>query len=53
MTYSTLMVHLDLGAPNEALLRITADLAQRFGAGVIGIVASQSMTITYGDGYMS
>lgn len=53
MTYSTLIVHLDLGAPNEALLRVTADLAQRFNAGVIGIVASQSMTITYGDGYMS
>ncbi len=53
MTYSTLMAHLDLGVPNEGLLRVTADLAERFKARVIGIAACQPMQITYGDGYMS
>ena len=53
MTYSTLMVHLDLGLSNEGLLRITADLAQRFNAHVIGIAADQPLQITYGEGYMS
>jgi nucleotide-binding universal stress UspA family protein len=52
MTYSTLMVHLDLGVSNEGLLRITADLAQRFNAHVIGIAADQPLQITYGDAYM-
>ena len=53
MTYSTLLVHLDLGGSNEGLLRTTADLAQRFQASVIGIAACQPMLISYGDGYMS
>lgn len=53
MTYSTLMVHLDLGGSNEGPLRIAADLARRFGARVIGIAACQPVLISYGDGYMS
>ncbi len=53
MTYASLMVHLDLGAPNAGLLRVAADLAERFKAQVIGIAACQPMPITYGDGYMS
>jgi nucleotide-binding universal stress UspA family protein len=53
MTYSTLMVHLDLGAPNNHLLSIAADLAERFKASVIGIAACQPMQLTYGDGSMS
>ena len=43
MIYFTLMVHLDLGTSNEGLLRITADLAERFKASVIGIAACQPM----------
>ena len=53
MTYSSLMVHLDLGISNEALLQLTADMAERFGAEVIGVTAYQPIPIMYGDGYMS
>jgi len=47
------MVHLDLGTSNAGLLSVTADLAARFGARVIGIAACQPITIAYSDGYMS
>ncbi len=50
VTYSTLMVHLELGRPNAGLLQIAGDLAQRFQAGVIGIVACQPMLLVYSDG---
>jgi len=53
MTYSTLMAHLDLRPSNEALLRLTANLAGRCKARVIGIVACQPMPVGYDDGYMS
>jgi nucleotide-binding universal stress UspA family protein len=53
MTYSTLMVHLNLGVSNEGVLHVAADLATRFNAHVIGIAASQPLQITYGDGFMS
>ncbi len=53
MTYSTLMVHLDLRPSNEGLLRIAGDLAERCKARIIGIAACQPMPIGYGDGYMS
>lgn len=53
MTYASLMVHLDLGAPNAGLLQIAADLAGRFKARVIGIAACQPMPIAFGGGYMS
>jgi nucleotide-binding universal stress UspA family protein len=53
MTYSTLMVLLNLGVSNDGLLHITADLAARFNAHVIGIAACQPLQISYGDGYMS
>jgi nucleotide-binding universal stress UspA family protein len=53
MTYSTLMVHLNLGVSNEGLLDVAADLAGRFNAHVIGIAACQPLQISYGDGYMS
>jgi hypothetical protein len=41
MSVATLMVHLELGYPNRALLKITAALAERFHAGVIGIALCQ------------
>jgi len=53
MTYSTLMAHLDVGSSNAGLLRITADLAERFKARVIGIAACQPMPVAFDDGYMS
>ena len=53
MNYSNLMVHLDLGVSNETLLQLTADMAERFGAGVIGVTACQPIQIMYGDSYMS
>ena len=52
MSVATLMVHLELGRPNTALLRITAALADRFHAGVIGIALCQPMRIIYNDGYI-
>ncbi len=53
MAFSSLMAHLDLGASNEAVLQVTAGLAERFKASVIGVAGSQPMLIAYGDDYMS
>ena len=53
MSYATLMVHLELGRPNTGLLKVTAELAERFRAGVIGIAARQPLQLIYGDGYVS
>lgn len=51
MTYPTLMAHLDVGSPNDGVLRVVASLATRFKAKVIGIAACQPMPIMYSDGY--
>ncbi|MDL2336414.1 MAG: universal stress protein [Pseudomonadota bacterium] len=53
MTYSTLMVHLELGRSNAGLLKITGQLAQRFHAAVIGIAACQPMPMAYSEGFVS
>lgn len=54
MDYPTLMVNLELGGANTALLRVADGLAKRFDAAVIGIVARQPMQIIYSDGcYLS
>jgi nucleotide-binding universal stress UspA family protein len=53
MSYATLMVHLELGRPNTALLKITAGLAERLKAAVIGIAVCQPMRILYTDGYVA
>ncbi|WP_380785308.1 universal stress protein [Sphingomonas sp. R86521] len=52
MTYSTLMVHLDGGRANAALLDVTATLADQYGAAVIGIAACQPVQIGTFDGYL-
>ena len=39
--YSTLMVYLDSSTDNTGLLQITADLAERFDAGVLGVSAAR------------
>jgi len=40
MDYKTIMVGLALDRPNNACLRVAGDLAERFGARVIGVAAS-------------
>jgi nucleotide-binding universal stress UspA family protein len=53
MTYATLMVHLELGQSNAGLLKITASLAERFHARVVGIAARQPIQIIYNEGYVA
>ncbi len=53
MSYPTLMVHLDVGSPNDGVLRVTEALAERFRAKVIGIAACQPMQVIASDGYMA
>jgi nucleotide-binding universal stress UspA family protein len=40
MDYKTIMVGLALDRPNDACLRVAGDMAERFGARVIGVAAS-------------
>lgn len=53
MTYSTLLVHLDGGRANTALLDATATLADQYDAAVIGIAACQPVPIGANDGYLT
>jgi nucleotide-binding universal stress UspA family protein len=53
MDYKTLMVHLELGRANTALLSITADLVQRLKAGVIGIAGCQPIQVLYDATYVA
>jgi nucleotide-binding universal stress UspA family protein len=46
MSYATLMVHLQLGKSNAGLLTLTADIARRYRANVIGIAACQPLLAT-------
>jgi len=48
--YTTLMVHLELDADHRPLLTIASDLAERFDADVIGIVACQLVRVVVGHG---
>jgi nucleotide-binding universal stress UspA family protein len=50
MTYSTLMSHLDVGENNDGVLAITAALADRFGAAVVGIAARRPVQVIGGGG---
>ena len=52
MSYATLMVHLQAGSPNTAVLKIAGDLADRLNAHVIGIAVCQPIRIIYSDGYV-
>ncbi len=51
MTYSTLMVHLELGRSNGVLLGVAVDFAKRFQSAVIGIAGCQPMQMYYAEGY--
>ncbi|MBN8714298.1 MAG: hypothetical protein J0H50_10060 [Xanthomonadales bacterium] len=48
--YKTLMVHLELDAEHGPLLAVAADLAERFDADVVGIVACQLVPLVVGHG---
>ena len=52
MSYSTLMVHLEIGRANERLLKLAGELADRFDANLIGVAACQPLQVVYADGYM-
>ena len=51
MTFPTLMVHLELGRANAALLQVTLDFARRFDSGVIGIAGCPPLQMYYAEGY--
>lgn len=51
MTYASLMVHLEIGRSNESLVKLSAVLADRFKAAVIGIAVGQQLQPVYVDGY--
>ena len=53
MEFQTLMAHLELGQPNDRLLAIATNLAQRLKAHVIGIAACQPIRIDWGDAYVN
>ena len=50
MSYSTLMVHLDLDRSNDARLKIAGELAERFDADLIGISAGDFQPLYFMDG---
>jgi nucleotide-binding universal stress UspA family protein len=50
MTFSTLMVHLELDQPNDARLQVAGDLAEQFNAKLIGIAASDPHPPYYAEG---
>jgi len=52
MTYTSLMVYMDLGSVNESALRMGRYLAEQFGTAAIGVAACQPLTVAYGDGYV-
>ncbi|MBC7788192.1 MAG: universal stress protein [Methylophilaceae bacterium] len=51
MPYQTLMVHMQLGSSNTAMLNIANELAHHFHADIIGIAAGQPTQMVYGLGY--
>jgi nucleotide-binding universal stress UspA family protein len=53
MTFSTLMVHLDLEQPNDARLQIAGDLAEKFNAKLIGITAANPQPSYYAGGLVA
>lgn len=51
MSYQTLMVHLQLGHSNKAVLQAAKQIAQRCNAAVIGLVVGQQTLMIYGRSY--
>jgi nucleotide-binding universal stress UspA family protein len=52
VSYRTFLVHLDLEQSNQGLLRIAGELAERCGAGIIGIVVCQPLQLAVSEGYV-
>lgn len=52
MDYKTLLVHLDLNSDNAGLLNVTAELAERFGARVVGIAAAHPIQPLVDEGFV-
>jgi nucleotide-binding universal stress UspA family protein len=50
MSYSTIMVQLDLDQPNEARLQVAAELAARFDSRLIGIAAGDIQPLYFAEG---
>ena len=51
MDYKTVMVGLALDRPNDACLAVVGDIAERFGARVIGVAASDiTPTLYFAEG---
>ena len=53
MEFKTLMAHLELGQPNDHLLAIAADLAQRLKAHMVGIAGCQPIRLDWTDAYIT
>ncbi len=53
MTYPTLLAHLNLDEKNEGVLAVTASLARRLNAGVIGVAGRQPVEMMYGSARMT
>lgn len=53
MEFRTLMVHLELGQPNDRLIAIATDLAQRLKAHVVGIASCQPIRMDWQDAYIT
>ncbi|MET3139885.1 nucleotide-binding universal stress UspA family protein [Undibacterium sp. GrIS 1.2] len=53
MTYTSMMVNVELGRSNKGLLTTATGLANRFNAHLIGIGVCKPMQFAYGDGYIS
>ena len=51
MSYQTLMVHLQLGHSNTAVLHAAKQIAQRCNSAVIGVVVGQQTLMIYGQSY--
>jgi nucleotide-binding universal stress UspA family protein len=51
--YATLMVHLELGRSNTAVLEVAAKLADQLHAAVVGIAGSRTIAVNYTDSYIS
>lgn len=51
MSYQTILVHLQLGHSNTAVLHAAKQIAQRCNAAVVGLVVGQQTQMIYGKGY--
>ena len=51
VSYATLLVHMIVGSPNGAVLKVAGELAKLFGARAVGIAACQPVQFTSGAEY--